>query len=98
MFAYLFWNTQEKKPVLLCNKIKQLHHAVLHPCENKTQVVTSEQRAAVQGISLLKLSYSKKVVSAQIKDKSVQLGKRQIVSFTEKFPFQMKISVQQVTY
>lgn len=54
MFAYLFWNTQ-KKTVLLGNKIKQLHHAVLHPCENKTQVVTSEQRPAVQGISLLEL-------------------------------------------
>lgn len=96
MFAYLFWNTQ-KKPVLLCNKIKQLHHAVLHPCENKTQAVTSEQGPAVQGISLLKLSYSKKVVSAQMKAKSVQLGKRQIFSFSEKFPFQMKRYDQQVT-
>lgn len=86
-----------KKPVLLCKKIKQLHHAVLHPCENKTQVITSEQEPAVQGISLLKLSYSKKVASAQMKAKSVQLGKRQIVSFTEKVPLQMKIPAQQVT-
>lgn len=92
MFACLFWNTP-KKTVLLCNKIKQLHHAVLHPCENKIQVVTSEQGLAVQDISLLKLSYSKKVVSTQMKAKSVQVGTKQIVSFTKKFPFQMKIPV-----
>lgn len=83
----LFVLKYTEKTVLLCNKNKQLHHAVLHPCENKNEVATSEQGPAVQGISLLKLSYSKKVVSAQMKAKSVQLGKMQIVSFTEKFPF-----------
>lgn len=56
-------------------------------------MVTSEQGLAVQDISLLKLSYSKKVVSTQMKAKSVQVGTKQIVSFTKKFPFQMKIPV-----
>lgn len=45
--------------------------------KKKTRVVTSEQRRAVQGVSLLKykkLSYSEKVVSAQALSQICPIG------------------------